>query len=647
MKSNLHLYSIMRLDLVHLDEICEDIRFQYENGITRCPLFSMTLVPEDNPPVNKAKIMCEQYKQFKEKLDSLGIPSGVLVQASIGHGWTLSKMFPFQQYVGIRDGVKTNTVCPFDDGFCDYIYEALRTITSYNPDHIMIDDDLRLMYRGGGGCACELHLKRFNELAETSLTREELLEILDEQGELGHKYSEIFVQTQKEAVIKTAKTMRAGIDSVNPKMEASYCCVGNNAEFAVELAEILAGEGNPIMIRINNGNYTSQGPRYLSNGFFRAASQIAKLKSTADIILAETDTCPQNRYSTGAMMLHAHFTGTLLEGAQGAKQWITRLGSFEPQSGVAYRKILSKYSGFYNELAKIVPELTWRGCRIPLRDKPNFYAARNTVDEDPNGWALCVLERLGIPMYFSAENGGVLCLEGEKDLLLTDSQILEALKGNVFLASDTAKRLISRGFGEYIGVDVRDWQGKQPSGEELFVNSNNTKIQVGIKELVLLDEKSKPDSMVFHSADNIIFEELFAGSVIYENKLGGKVFTFCGTPKAEYNLVEAFSFLNYSRKQQLIKMLEQTDELPLYYPDDEEVYLKAAQVSDGSLFCAVFNIGTDPIENLKLVIFQKAEKIEQLMPDGTRKEIEFEVFGNEYVLNTPCNTLDPVILFIK
>ena len=51
----LHNYSIMPLNVDYIDEICEDIKEQYENGISSCPLFSMTLTPEDNPRVDKSE----------------------------------------------------------------------------------------------------------------------------------------------------------------------------------------------------------------------------------------------------------------------------------------------------------------------------------------------------------------------------------------------------------------------------------------------------------------------------------------------------------------------------------------------------------------------------------------------------------------
>ena len=58
---DLQLYTIMPLDTEHLEEICQDIRYQYENGTATCALFMMTLVPEGNPPVDKVGVLCRKY----------------------------------------------------------------------------------------------------------------------------------------------------------------------------------------------------------------------------------------------------------------------------------------------------------------------------------------------------------------------------------------------------------------------------------------------------------------------------------------------------------------------------------------------------------------------------------------------------------
>lgn len=643
----LHNYSIMPLNVEYIDEICLDIKEQYENGICSCPLFSMTLTPEDNPPVDKAKIFCEKYKLFKDKLDEMNVPSGVLVQATIGHGWVLGKMFPFQPYVNFNNGESVRSVCPYDEGFREYIFNAFKTIASYKPSTIMVDDDFRLMYRDGQGCACPLHLKRFNELANTNLSREELWSIVSNDNEKTDEYTKIMVETQKESLLECAKYMRKGIDAVDEFLPASFCCVGSDAEFAYEIADILKGKNNPCIVRINNGNYTALGNKRVTDKFLQAAEQIAKLKGKVDVILAETDTCPQNRYSTSAMQLHTHFTGTILEGATGTKHWITRMASYEPESGKAYRKVLSKYSGFYETLANLVPELKYNGLKMHVNKTPQYNFKQKNFFVG-NGWSGCVFERLGLPMYFSNEAGGILCLEGNDDKKFTDSELLEAFKGNIFIASDTAENLIKRGFLKYIGVDVNDWNGVAVTGEYLEKIGKTTKIQMHYKELKPINEKVKAYSYAFNAVGGGAKTILFPAVTMYQNELGGKIFVFCGTPVAEFNIIEAFSFLNYSRKRQLIEILKETDNLKAYYVDDEEVYFKTADMADGTLFASVINISFDPIEEIRLYVDKKVEKVEMLMPDGMRKEVSFTDNGeNIYTINTRADVLTPTILFIS
>ena len=648
MKKNkkLHLYSIVLLDTDHIDEICQDIKEQYENGVSTCALFKMTLVPEGNPPVNKAKILCEKYKIFKDKLDSMGLCSGILVQATMGHGWVLSEMFPYQQFTNFQTGDKERIVCPYDEGFRKYVKEAFKTIASYHPDTIMLDDDVRLMYaRGGGACGCELHVKEFNRRTGENFTREELYKAVTEDSEQGKKYTEIFAETQREAIIDCVKLMREGIDEIDPTIPGSYCCVGSEAENAAEIAEIMAGKGNPKIVRINNGNYCNPQIKYISTCFSRAAQQIAKIENKVDIILAETDTCPQNRYSTSASALHAHFTGSLLEGVKGAKQWITRLSSYEPESGKAYRKILAKYDGFYEKIAEIVPTLKWRGVRSPLYDKP-CYNFKNIIRGDFNGWIGCVLERFGLPVYFSAKEGGLLALEDELDERISDEDLMKAFKKGILVSSDSAERLIKRGFGELLGVDIQKWNGKQPSYEIIGANGNSCSIQKNIKQIIPLNKNVTSDSKVIHSVDGINKEYLFPGSTTYTNNEGGLSIVFSGTPNTHYNIVEAFSFLNYSRKQQLIRLMKLAGELPVYFPGDEEVYLKAADMPDGKLFCAMINIGFDIIEKTTICCDRNVNTIKKIAFDGSLENVDFVKNGDNLILDLTTYTLDPVILII-
>ena len=644
----LHNYTIMPLDTDHLEEICQDIKLQYENGTATCALFMMTLVPEGDPPVDKVGQLCKKYDLFRDRLAGMGLGSGVLVQASIGHGWVLSKMYPYQSYTGINSGDQIRVVCPYDEGFRDYIKNAFRVIASHKPDTIMLDDDFRLMSARSFGCGCPLHVARFNQLwGDGMFSRQDIWEMLHREGEIGDRANELFIHTQREAMLDCARLMREGIDEVDPSLPGTFCCVGNNVECAAEIADILAGEGNPRVVRLNNGHYTQPANHNFSNVFRNAAESIAKLQGKVDVILAETDTCPQNRYSTSAMSLHTHFTGTLLEGARGAKHWITRLHAWEPESGAAYRRVLGKYRGFYEAIAELVPHLRHRGCCIPVTGEPQF--DRRKVSGGSGGWSSCVFERMGLPFFFSAVPSGIVCFDGASDAMYSDDEMASILSGNVMMSSDTAKRLIDRGFGDDLGVDVRDWSGKQPSYEILPFRNNECSVQQKYKELVPLSDGVAVHSAVYHSVSRVDPEYLFPGATVYQNKRGGRAFVFCGTPNAPYGLTTAFAFLNQSRKQQLIDMMRMAGELPAYYAGDEEVYFRAANVDDGSLFCAVFNLGMDPIDAIVLGCETMPQKIEMLDCDGTRKAVAFTADAEQgtVCVHTPAYTLSPVILFLK
>lgn len=650
-ESKLYLYSIVAANPAHLDEICEDVKQQYEKGVATCALFRMTLSPEGKEPMIRVRKMCADYKLFRQRLTEMGLPCGVLIQASIGHGRAFDvkdEGFPYQKYVAVSDGKQRYVACPYGKGFQEYIYETAREIALCGADAVMVDDDFRMIARDGRGCVCPLHLQKFNELAGTNWTEQQLREYMysDDHGET--EYTKIFEFIQKDSLVESAKAIRAGLDSVDPTIQGSYTCVDQEMQFAPEIARILAGEGNPSIVRIGNGYYTAEGARGIVNSFYRAAMQVEKLKGKVDILQAETDTCPQNRYSTGAMTLHSHFTGSLLEGVRGAKQWITRLGTYEPESGRAYRKVLGKYRGFYEAIAELVPELKWRGCRIPVAKEAKLTTGSGwgyQIDKNC-GWSRCVLDRYGLPMYFSADNGGVLCLEDDADIVMSDAQLLEAFHGPVMIASNTARRLIDRGFGEYLGVDVQEITGSSPSNDVVTVNGKSAGVQQQCKKLVPLSDDVIEDSVVYHVDSTLERKKLFPGTTVYKNKLGGTSIVFSGTPAAKYHYSQ-FSFLNYSRKQQIIRLLDQVGALPVYYPHDEEVYMKVADMPGGGYFCAMFNIGFDPIEEVELLCKEPVSEVQMLMPDGSRKNLEFSYENGKCTIQTSCVTLQPLVLFMK
>ncbi|MBQ8407548.1 MAG: hypothetical protein IJY39_01650 [Clostridia bacterium] len=639
-------YSIMSLNQNHIDEFCDDIEYQVKNGIATMPLFCMTLTPEGDPTIDKADLLCQSYEKYKGKLDSMEFPSGVLIQASIGHGWKLNQPSAFQKYVALTTGISPEVCCPLDKGFQKYIRAATARIASTHPHHIMLDDDFRLIFRdGSGGCACPLHLAEYEKLTGEKLSREELCARIAAGDK---ECADAFVKTQIDSLTACAREIRAGIDSVDPKIPGSFCACGDGTEGAYDIATIMAGEGNPVVVRINNANYCAYNPRDFAQIMHRAATQIAALGKKPDYILAETDTCPQNRYSTPAAKLHSHFTFTILEGAKGAKHWITRLSSFEPESGVAYRKKLEKYSGFYAKLAEINDDLIWQGCKIPIPPRPAHMLSKNdTIPTAINGWCSHVLDRFGLPMHFSPDGEGVYFFDGAKDKYFTDEELLSILSGKTVLDSTAAKRLVSRGFGEYLGVDVKDRPSDALNASgEIFYPCGSSSAQPRIRELIPRSSDVKVYSDVYHLRDGVHKDIIFPGVTSYKNALGGIAVVFAGESTFAYNLIEAFGFLNQTRKAQLAQILQDLDALPAYYPGDAEVLMKAAEMKDGKLFCAILNMSLDVIEDLPLTVNGRVAEIKKLCPNGDYESVSFTENGNTLTTNVTAGVFDPVILVL-
>ncbi len=635
-------YSIMPLFTDHVEEICLDIKEQYESGVSTCALFCIKLVPEGIPAINKAKLQGERYKLFRDRLAEMGLECGILVQCTIGHGYPLNEQNGFQDYIPLNGDVPQGTVCPYDKDFQAYLYEQFKILASYQPKVIMVDDDYRLMNRKANGCACPLHLTALEKRIGKHLERAELYSILcDTKHQDNVAYVDAYVDTVKESLLEGARAMRAGIDAIDPHLKGIFCLCGQTTEFASDIATILAGEGHEPTVRVNNGNYTPTGPRYASAVSLRMASQVAFLDERVKVILAETDTCPQNRYSTGAYSLHTHFTLSILEGAAGAKHWITRLATFEPESGKAYRKVLGKYRGYYETLSALVPSLKFDGCRIPLHSIPKYTFPHQSSSEY---WSYCVLERLGLPLYFSKQDGGAVFLDDTAADGFTNEAIERMLSGTVVLSGAAARALEARGFSHLTGVKVRDWTGEQITSESIHLGIDRTCARQQKALELIAAEGAEETSTLYHLKGGKEIIPLFPGCVYFENERGGKCITFAGTPNTAFHYNQAFSFLTESRKAQFIKLLSRTGNLPLYYAGDEEVYFKYAKGEDGCDYAFLFNIGTDPIDEIVLESAHPVQKIHALSPDGKWEEVAFSAENGRLTLQLSAMTLTPVAL---
>ena len=143
--------------------------------------------------------------------------------------------------------------------------------------------------------------------------------------------------------------------------------------------------------------------------------------------------------------------------------------------------------------------------------------------------------------------------------------------------------------------------------------------------------------------------ELLAPAVTRLKRDNGKyTVVFCGSPDASFNYRVGFSFMNETRKNQLINLLRDANALPLYAVGDDELCVRAGYLGKDKMICSVIELGTDPLDELTLFIEKQPTSIVSISPDGKDIPVEFtKVDENVYSIKVKVEILYPVTLIIN
>ncbi len=527
-------------------------------------------------------------------------------------------------------------MCPLDVPFQTYVGDAIRHLAALKPAFIMIDDDFRLL-TGRNGCYCPLHLAEIGERLGRTFTRESLLDTLRTDAAAAQAYDTLL----EDSLIQLAKVIRKCINEVDPSIPGSFCTCTGDIRHAGAIARTLAGEGHPRVVRINNARYLKPEMRSFSRRMYDGAGQIAALDDDI-IILAETDTCPHNRYSTGANLLHSHYTGSILEGCHGAKHWITYCSAFQPASGTAYRTVLTKYHGFYQTLFEAVQNSVPSGyVAAALPNTPFFNTAPDRGGSVLSGktWG-DPLGVFGLPCNYAKMPNLPAMMTGADVELFLENDVWQLLTNGLVLEGLAAEKLCQRGFAAEIGIMATSWDGPQVSAEQW----GQVTMRAGLtySRLTPLTPEVKTHSTLVHRTSGVSehFTELGPAVTLFENALGGRVATFAET-FGQQGQLSSFGFYSEDRKREILELLQFVCGTPVefYYPGDAEVYLKLRRFTDGRYLLACFNLGHDPLEVLPINAAFNIAGVELIAPDGSWQQVEFA----DECLQTPLFPAEPKV----
>ncbi len=621
-------------------EITDDIADLARRQIITRNAFMMTLTPEGEPVIDKAAVLAERYRKFQILLRSkTDVSCGILLQASLGHGWEPDQPASGQKFI-TGDGRTPYIFCPLDPGFRTYLERSIHTLAKLKPDFFMLDDDFRML-TGRNGCFCPLHVNDFNRQTGQNYTAESLHAAIRQHSEVAVAYD----QWQLESLRQVAVIIREAIDREAPGTPCSFCQCSDDVRHALPIAEILSG-GEPPTIRINNALYLRETQRTIPEWVQFTMRQIAYL-SEDTVIFNEPDTCPQNRYSMSAAMLHFHLTASLLLGCRGGKLWITRLGAYEPESGRAYRRILSEHSQYYRKLTALGfrPD----GVLSPLPVKPPFQFPPNAHQTYPNGnWATRVFGVMGIPFYFGKADapGQITAISGDDCDVLSDAEIAGLLKHHVLLDGEAARKLTDRGFAETMGFTARVWDLAKPSveiepGREAIGSGS------GARPAVLTPCPGKPVKIISelrHQSNALSGDsEYLAPGALVTTSPGGNRIAVIAASVVPYGF-NSFAMLNETRRNMFGTLFNELGGVPVRYMGDAELMVWCGHDKTQNRIVVLTALSPDGADSPTLEFAQIPHGIELLSPDGSWHKIPFAVRDSQITMQTPVRPLVPTVL---
>ena len=98
----LYTYSVIPLVEDHFEERVADLIAQNKRNISTCPLFSVVIQPQGDPVWHRGPEIARVYARYKARLDAAGVPSGILLQSTLGHGTAAYAKAPYQLMESLR-----------------------------------------------------------------------------------------------------------------------------------------------------------------------------------------------------------------------------------------------------------------------------------------------------------------------------------------------------------------------------------------------------------------------------------------------------------------------------------------------------------------------------------------------------------------
>lgn len=546
-------------------------------------------------------------KALRDRLGPRGITCGYLAMPTINIGIH----HPGRDYVCENGATRPFTGCPRDPAFRALLISNLVAVARVaQPPFIMLEDDFRFF---GTGCFCTEHLAAFDSRTTRTWTREDLHDALRTPGSDLAPHWQAF---QTEALVTLASELERAVGAVSPHTRIGLSAPGGlPARDSLRIAQAAAGARTPF-VRWYGIGYGSDVPvetcRYLQT------AQWAREHLTGHEFFYEADAVPHTVLFGSAIRMTAFMEKAFAMGFD--RMWFWGLGTGaqdlaeSPDFLLAYRDNVSRFAEI-QRLGKMGRPLGVQACE-------DWYAPLN---------------RLGFPV--TTADAAVRFVAGKTTIAqMTDAEIAKMLAGRVVLDGSAATALVSRGFGNMLGLASC---GSPMTGcissnfkqdERQFVDFTGERMTDGswtsghfecaFHQGYGLDTAEIAD-LTAKDADEVAYyfletpDRRVRPSILrYTNPAGGRVVTFA---LCVWNL-KSPNLFNFARREtlaRLITWLGGSEALPIRVSHGATLYVLARETDEG-LFVHATSLTCDARQTHAFAVSPKWQngQVEILGSDG-------------------------------
>jgi len=570
--------------------------------------------------VRRGEVMKKAVAAFR----AAGFGVGINNLATIGMNFSPPRKhrFPFQNLVDPDGRTYTETFCPLDEEFRDYLAFIYRVCASLGGDEVWVDDDFR--YKSGTAqCFCPLHLAEFAKMMGREWTRETLAEALTSPTLLPTGTARQWDALQNHGLFLAAKAIARGAREGNPHIRLAFMGIICNvqlygAEYQRRIADILSPE-KPLLIRPEYGSYSD-----VDRASWSAYLPLwSSRRSFGDRYQPwpELETWPSTGYNHSRIVAQMKL-------AWGAVHGFTS-STINVSDNPEYFRILAKAKRQVAAIAETVedPALTPRGVSVEMGE--NVTGLR-TAPGYPSFQTLpCrLLARVGLPLWPDGGCGRIVCGNAP---LVRAKELAGFAREGMILDRPAFDTLAAMGRDDILGSAASAPMGGIPVQERFLEDARNGEaagkamsMELAIPVRPLLQGFRLPDLLEFTALTQFMDADgmdLSAG-VWTRAWAGGRiaVLPFSLNESASENAI-----MNRLRKAQLQALLAWLTGAPLPVtvegaPDLQLVYRHAP----GRIVLGLANFSLDAADRYKLTIpaLAGAERVQARVLDSSARRHE-------------------------